>query len=274
MKKANIMNRIALTSLFGVIASITLSQAHAAEIMPDFSTAPAGWLVDRAAPASFANIGTYQGADNVLGIGVNAAPQTTGNFYNTQGMSHPMAGGVGDILSAALYVQPGWSTPSAGYVRTDMWGVMTNAGGSTVTGYPIIGFTNNGTNGFVGFRAWDDLNGNWANLTAQVNYDAWNTLALEWDGSRYDYFVNGVAAASFAGDPTTTALSSVIMQAYNFDNPALYGTGPIPDAAKVGYQVHWAASKIIPEPTSLALLGVGLVALGALRRRRADRHSA
>lgn len=72
-----------------------------------FDNAPTGWSVDRYAPDSFADIGTFAGRNDVLGIGIgpngnsaNRAPGQQGTFYNTQGMSHAAPGGTGDALSA------------------------------------------------------------------------------------------------------------------------------------------------------------------------------
>ena len=64
--------------------------AHAVDITPDFSNVPTGWTVDRYAPDSFSNVGSYQGLNNVLGIGIGpngaTSNRTAGyqaNFYST-----------------------------------------------------------------------------------------------------------------------------------------------------------------------------------------------
>ena len=44
-----------------------------ADIMPSFSNVPAGWSVDRYAPASFTNVGAFQGRTDVLGIQISSA---------------------------------------------------------------------------------------------------------------------------------------------------------------------------------------------------------
>ena len=98
---------------FAKIATIGLTlvcaAAQAAPIMPDFSTVPAGWTTDRYAPNSFANVGTYQGRNDVLGIGISSADSLPNrpagfqsSFYNTQGKAHAAAGGAGSVLSADL----------------------------------------------------------------------------------------------------------------------------------------------------------------------------
>ena len=140
--------RIIITSAFAISFS---NMAQATDITPDFANVPSGWSVDRYAPDSFSNVGSFQGRNNVLGIGIGpngaTSNRTSGyqaNFYSTQGMGHAVSGGAGDMLQAALYVQSSWMNPALGAVRTDMWGVMTDAS-SNVTDYPIIGFTNYGT---------------------------------------------------------------------------------------------------------------------------------
>jgi hypothetical protein len=45
----------------GVLGLVLLqaAQARAADIMPSFAGAPSGWTVDRFAPLSFSDVGTY-----------------------------------------------------------------------------------------------------------------------------------------------------------------------------------------------------------------------
>jgi len=129
--------------------------AKAALVLPDLHDP--GWATDRYEPASWSNIGTFQGRDNVLAIGVDSTTDSSnrpvgqqGSFYNTQGQQTPVTGVVGDSLKAALWLDPTWQSSTAGYVRTDLWG---RAGGSEAeTTYPISGFTNFGV---TTLRAWD-----------------------------------------------------------------------------------------------------------------------
>jgi len=52
--------------------------------------------------------------------------------------------------------------------------------------------------------------------------DAWNTLSIaDLAGNNFQYSVNGVVQATIAGDPTDTTFSRLLMQAYNFNDPAL-----------------------------------------------------
>jgi len=253
------------TTLLALVAS-AISLPGATLLMPDFAGIPAGWQVDRYDPHSFANIGVFQGRDNVLGIEITSAEgylfrpaafQST--FYNTQGRGASISGGADSLISADLYIPFNWSNSLIGTVPTDMWGVL--SGGGSVTDFPLIGFTNYG--GTPRYRIWDgNVAGGWVDLPIPVTYDAWTSFALEFTGSAYLYRINGATVYTDNTINGSTAFSGVNMEAYNFYDPALAGATP------VDYTAYWD-NTVVPEPaTRGALVSSAAILLLVFRRRR------
>jgi hypothetical protein len=269
------MRHVLAVAALSVVAGFS---AHA-DLMPSFAGVPTGWSTDRYAPNSFSDVGTFQGRSDVLGIGISSAQSLNNRpapyqstFYNTQGEGYNVSGGAGSSISADLYVPGSWSDPANGDVRTDMWGVMTDAS-SNVTDYPIIGFTNEPTVGspFVGFRVWDASltttactadNNCWIDLTTPVSYNAWTTLTITFAGGDIDYSIDGTQVYSYIEDPTTTGFSRVLMQAYNFGDPSIAGANP------VDYTADWSNTAPVPEPASVLSLATMVLALGSGLRRK------
>jgi hypothetical protein len=262
------------------LVALVVSSAHAAPLMPDFSTVPSGWFTDRYNPDSFSNVGTVAGRSNVLGIGIGSngavANRPLGQqsqFYDTQGMGYSISGAAGDSLSAGLYIPSSWGSAANGAVRTDMWGVMNNGTLNNITDYPIIGFTNykGGTDAFVGFQVWDDNlasgNGAWVELATPVKYGAWNDLSIDFTGTDFLYFVNGTQVYDETNLNGSANYQEVIMQGYNFNDPVNF-----PNANAAAYTADWSNTPAsVPEPSSLLLLagGLGFVGFMSMRGRRA-----
>jgi hypothetical protein len=247
------------------LASLPMA-SNAVELMPDFANIPTGWVTDRYEPASFSNVGPFQGRTDVLGISIdstgdlaNRPPAFQSSFYNTQGRQHAVSGGAGSTLSADLWIPRTWGNAANGNVRTDMWGV-TSGGGPD---YPIIGFSNFGTG--ARFRVWDanTVNG-WVDLATTINYEAWNTLSLEYTGASYVFSINGSVVYT---DLTTvgTGLGAVIMQAFNFADPA------VSTAATVPYTAFWdnVVGASVPDAGStLAMFGLAMAGLAGFSSRK------
>lgn len=259
-----------LARVFGLMVALFLAwPAQAAMIMPDFANVPTGWTKDRYEPNSFSNVGTYQGRNDVLGIGISSADGLSSRpaayqsqFYNTQGRQHVVSGGAGSVLSADLYIPAAWRDGGSGNVRTDMWGVMTN--GASVSDYPIIGFTNYG--GAARLRIWDDETlAGWVDLSTPINYDAWTSFSIEFTGASYVYEVNGVTVYTDNTANGSTGFSAVIQQAFNFcGDPSLQG------AVCKDYTAHWANSDAsqVPTPASLPLVALALLMLSVMTWKR------
>lgn len=251
-----------------VLVAGTVS-AQAALVMPNFADVPTGWSTDRYQPAAFANVGTYQGRNDVLGITISSAQSAANRgaqsamFYNTQGMQHAITGGAGSTLGAALYMDDSWANSANGWVRSDMWGVMSDVLG--VTDYPIIGFTNQGGN--ARYRVYDgdvSANGGWIDLATAVNYGSWTSFQMTYNGGySMDFFIDGslVYTDNTIGyGDASEGFSAVIMQAYNYGDPTNF-----PNAVVTDYTARWSN---VPEPASLALFGLALAGLAATRRRK------
>ena len=261
------VQRVSLRAIGLLLASALAVCAGPVTI--DFANAPTGWTVDRYAPASFSNIGTYMGVPNVIGLGISSGQGLNNRpngfnvqFFNTQGEAYSTSGGPGSWAEAMLYIPLSWSDPGNGSRRSDLWTVM------PLDGQPpqnwedgIIGFTNYG--GAARFRVWDNQVG-WVDLSNTVNYDQWTTFRILFTGSALQYFVNGslVYTDNEAG---LTQISSVILHAYNFYDPSMT------DAVATDYTAYWAATAV-PEPASFGLVFGGAVAL--IGWRRINRRSA
>lgn len=244
------------------------SAAQATNLMPDFAGVPTGWTTDRYEPHNFSEVGPFQGRDPVLGIEIHddeAAANRGGQgstFYNTQGRKFFLSGGIGDSIGADLFIENSWSDESAGSIRSDMWGTMEDAA-NTIAAYGIIGFTN--LNDTPRFRVFDAEAGGdgWVDLLlTAVAFGQWTAFEMELTATSFVYSINGAVVYTDNTTGGATNFREVIMQAYNFGDPALSGV----EASN--YTAHWSNSQV-PEPAALGLLGLGLVGLVAARRRKA-----
>ncbi len=265
MKTHSIRSAIIASSLLMGVASAAVAQ----NVTPSFgATVPGSWSTDRYEPTTFALTNNTHGRNDVLNIGITSATNAANRgaqsvtFYNTQGRQIALNLTGSYSLKADLWVGSAWGINAAGSNnsrRTDMWGVSAD-GSNNAHDYPIIGFTNQ--DGIGRFRGYDVNSGAWNNFTNPVNYDAWNSLELNWNSvsKSYTYLVNNVFAGSVQGDNVSVGVKAMIMQAYNFNDPAgQFFTG------STNYTAEWST---VPEPSSILLLATGLISIAGVAARR------
>lgn len=208
------------------------------------------WFWDRYRPFAF-DSQSFLG-DNRLHIRIDAAdgvaPNSTGpgrpwtgTFYNTQGRQFKLGNGAYTSIKAKLYVGADWSS---NHRRSDIWGVISDATDTTVTGYPILGFANTDGSSLI-CRAWDDDNGIWYDVSSKVpggvTTNRWYTLEITLKPGCVQYWVDGVLVYNDL-DPTDgggiygTQFHSMILQGYNFNDPAL----PLANQTSgESYDIYW-----------------------------------
>lgn len=168
---------------------------------------PTDWSKDRADASSFENVGSFQGRDDVLRLGIKDPADPRGSFYNWQGYSQRTDAPSGNsFLRGDLWIMDGWQNGGEDdYVHTGMWGSAMPADlvaeGKYVDAasvFPIVHFTNQG--GVGRLVVWDPSSpeaiGGWVDLpetSGVINYDSWNTIDLRLlpEDRKVQYLFNG-----------------------------------------------------------------------------------
>jgi hypothetical protein len=268
------INFITLT-IFTGLASIGNAQGYFSD---DFSSAGQlnNYGIDRESPQSY-NTGTYFG-HSALNMHVWDDSAQTNSFYDFQGLqrygnsAHTTGfqlSAVGTRLSMDIYVPSSWNGTTSGSDDKrggDLWArfddTTQNVGNDA---YPTVGFYNEGDGKGLAIETFDTFTGNISVTslsTANVSLDGWNNLAMEFDGTSLNSYVNGILvhSDSDAGWANVASLEGAFVQGWR----PLSWVGTTNN-----YDVTVDNLQAVPEPATFAVLGLGGLAL--IRRRRTNK---
>lgn len=238
--------------------------------MPRFSLSLAAALLVTASAASAASTFTVtSGTTQVDTVVTPFMSAESGNsFYNyTNAKADPAFDLSGDTLHVYLHQETGTDNVSIGYIfNTNDAGDVSSAGSfsGTITGALATatgGITDDGTENF-GWKSGDTVDG-----AATVN----GTFGLVWGANYTDgWTINTSAAEAWSislNASSMTGISNVAFYSGNAASPSiLFLESPLTSALTITS----APSRVgaVPLPPAMALLGAGVVGLGAMSRRR------
>lgn len=217
------------------------------------SQAAGTWYTDRYNPAGFTAPVNFMG-DNRLKESISAAdgknnrttPYNT-DFYNYQGRKYDLFANT-TSMSVDMFVAADWTStiPRGG----SLWGTGVDSLNS-VTAFPIIEFASEGSG--PRFRGWDNNTG-WVDMGLPTGFaaDQFYTMNVNLVGGNFVYTVGDLTMTSSAFG--TTSISNAMLQGHN-------------TTEGISYDIYWDNLQAVPEPSSIAAVGLGILALARRRKK-------
>ncbi len=211
------------------------------------------WYTDRYNPAGFTSPVNFLG-DNRLKESISAADGETGrpggfssSFYNYQGRKYDLFANT-TSLSVDMYVPTDWTTN--GLRGGSLWGTGVDNLNATAA-FPIIEFASEGGTGR--FRGWDNNTG-WVDMGLPTGFAAnqFYNMKIDLVGSNFVYTVGDLSMTSSAFG--STSISNAMLQGHNNHDG-------------VNYDIYWDNLQAVPEPTTMAVMGLGVLALARRRKK-------
>jgi hypothetical protein len=238
----NALHFLPLFFVFSLFVGLETVQGQCKLLNESFSLSPVlaatntdgAWYPDRYPPAGFSS--AVLNGENVLKISIDGTADGavargggyTSTFYNTQGRKFNQCGGCVTVMKGDLWIPADWQS---NHRRSDMWATGFD-GSNNVQVYPIIGFRNpDGSS--AGIYFWNE-NVGWVNSGVTITYNKWYSLEFRLVGSDVQFFVNGTNVGIVPANGATY-FGDVMLQAYNFNDPAL----PLVNQSSDSYDSFW-----------------------------------
>jgi len=218
--------------------------------------------------------GNYQGIWHLPNGSTLSASDSTSNGNN--GTISGVSAAAGQIDGGASFGGSGYINVGAGsslnitghitiaaWVNTTSGGNNSNIfgayqGGSPYTGY---GFAIGASNGDGKVQYWSSAAGGWVESTGTVNNGNWHFIAVSFDGTYANFYIDGSASGSPAADaPESNAITRTIGAGAGGGFNNWYGTLDEIEVLNTSLSASWIATEYNNQNTPSSFLTIGTLA--------------